>query len=197
MPDYEVVVLDDPGHRQQAAGVAARALRDNPTTLAVSADPFVRFDMLYGTFARSMPHVGDVTGAMRGDCVLAVATTSVPGDCIATMLPAALRVSKPPADDATDMDRFLFMGSVMAANDLPDDHWHVGPVGVEPGFQGRGLGHAVMELLCNRLDDRRGTAWLETDRPENVRFYLSLGFELMSEEPMLGATFWFLRREPR
>jgi hypothetical protein len=29
----------------------------------------------------------------------------------------------------------VHVGSVMAEQDLPDDHWHVGPVGVEPGFQ--------------------------------------------------------------
>lgn len=195
-PDYEVAVLEDPDHRRQAAGVAARALRDNPTSVAVSEDPFVRFDMMYSTFTRSMPHAGDVTGVLRGGAVLAVATTSAPNDCISTMLPPALRTAEEPLAGASDMERFLYMGSVMAQHDLPEEHWHVGPVGVEPGFQGLGLGHAAMRLLCDRLDEKGGIGWLETDKPENVRFYLSLGFELVTEAPMLGAQFWFLRREP-
>ena len=27
-----------------------------------------------------------------------------------------------------------------AVRDLPTSHWHLGPVGVEPGYQGQGVG---------------------------------------------------------
>jgi len=91
----------------------------------------------------------------------------------------------------------LRVGSVSAANDLMDDHWHVGPVAVEPGFQGMGIGHVVMRTLCDHIDDRGDLAWLETDKIENVLFYTSLGFELVSEVPVLSTSIWFMRREPR
>jgi ribosomal protein S18 acetylase RimI-like enzyme len=66
---------------------------------------------------------------------------------------------------------------------------------VEPGFQGMGLGRAVMRHLCNEFDEHQRLAWLETDKPENVRFYIGLGFEVVEEVPMLTSRFWFMRRE--
>jgi len=44
MAAVETVRLDDDKDRIQSNGVSARALRDNPMTLAVSADPLVRTD---------------------------------------------------------------------------------------------------------------------------------------------------------
>jgi hypothetical protein len=45
MSDFEIFWLEDAGYRAQAIGVAARALRDNPSNLAVSDDPYVRIEM--------------------------------------------------------------------------------------------------------------------------------------------------------
>lgn len=180
----------------QAAGVTARALRDNPTSLVVSDDPLVRLEMLHSAFAEMLTD-GRVAGVMRGDCVLGVAGAVPPGQCIDAMLPPEVRTLDEPAADASDAERFLFSGSILAAHDLSESHWHVGPVGVEPGFQGMGLGSAAMTLLCDEFDDRRRLAWLETDKPENVRFYISHGFEVVEEVPMLSARDWFMRRDPR
>jgi len=192
--DYEVLWLGDAEQISQASGVAARAMRDSPNSLAVSNDPFVRLEMLYDTFGGML---GDarVAGVRRGSCVLGVAGAVQPGRCIDTMLPAEVRTLDAPSPDATDAARFLYSGSVMAAHDLVEPHWHVGPVGVEPGFQGMGLGRATMRFLCDEFDEHHRLAWLETDKPENVRFYIGLGFEVVEEVSMLTSRFWFMRRE--
>jgi ribosomal protein S18 acetylase RimI-like enzyme len=192
--DYEVLWLDEAEQIPQAAGVTARALRDSPNSIAVSDDPFVRLEMLYNTFGGML---GDarVAGVRRGNCVLGVAGAVQPGHCIDSMLPAEVRTLDAPSPGATDAERFLYSGSVMAEHDLLEPHWHVGPVGVEPGFQGMGLGRAAMRLLCNEFDEHQRRAWLETDKPENVRFYIGLGFEVVEEVPMLTSRFWFMRRE--
>ena len=91
----------------------------------------------------------------------------------------------------------LRAASAMAANDIGEDHWHVGPVAVEPHFQGAGIGHAVMGVLCDHFDERGDLAWLETDEIENVNFYTSLGFEVVKKVPVLSAAYWFMRRDPR
>lgn len=192
--DYEVSWLDDAEQLGQAAGVTARSMRDSPNSLAVSDDPFVRLEMLYATFG-AMLNDARVAGVRRGQCVLGAAAAVAPGHCIDSMIPEDVRTPDEPAPAATDAERFLYTGSVMAAHDLPEPHWHVGPVGVEPGFQGMGLGRAAMRLLCDEFDDHHRLAWLETDKPENVRFYIGLGFEVVEEVPMLTARFWFMRRE--
>jgi ribosomal protein S18 acetylase RimI-like enzyme len=60
-----------------------------------------------------------------------------------------------------------------------------------------GMGRAVMRLLCEELDEHSRVAWLETAKPENVRFYIGLGFEVVEESPMLSAHLWFMRRQPQ
>jgi ribosomal protein S18 acetylase RimI-like enzyme len=194
--EYGVQWLTGADQVSQAVGVTARALRDNPTSRSVSSDPLVRLEMLYTTF-RGMLTGARVAGVVRGDCVLGVAGADPPGDCVATMLPPEIRLLDEPGPDATDADRFLHLGSVLADHDLIESHWHVGPVGVEPGFQGMGLGGAAMKLLCGEFDEHGRLAWLETDKPENVRFYIGHGFEVVEEIPFLSARNWFMRRDPR
>ena len=54
-----------------------------------------------------------------------------------------------------------------------------------------------MKLLCGEFDEHGRLAWLETDKPENVRFYIGHGFEVAEEIPFLSARNWFMRRDPR
>lgn len=196
MAEFEARWLKGTDQVGQAAGVTARALRDNPTSVAVSKDPLVRMEMFHRTFG-DMLAGARIAGVRRGAAVLGVAAAVPPGDCIATMLPPEIRAMEVPAQNASDADRFLHMGSIMAAHDVDEPHWHVGPVGVEPGFQGMGIGRAAMRLLCDEFDERGRLAWLETDKPENVRFYIGVGFEVVEEIPLLGEGNWFMRRDPR
>ena len=115
---------------------------------------------------------------------------------MATLLPAEARLLDEPGAGATAGERFWHMGSLLAEHDLPEEHWHVGPVGVEPGFQGMGLGGTVLGLLCGEFDEHGRTAWLETAKPENVRFYLAHGFEVVEEIRILSEPNWFMRRAP-
>ena len=180
----------------QAAGVTARALRDSPSAVAISTDPLQRFDMLHRAFSAALA-VARVAGIRQGRCVLGVAGAVPPGHCVGAALTPELRTLEVPDANATDADRFLYSASIMARHDPLEPHWHVGPVGVEPGFQSMGLGRAAMGLLCDEFDQYGRLAWLETDKPGNVPFYRGLGFELMAEEVMLDARYWFMRRRPK
>ena len=196
MRDVEVLWLTEADQIAQAAGVAARALRDDPDWMAVSDDPLVRLELLYGTFAGTL-RGARVAGVRRGACLLGVAAAVGPGHCVGARLPPEDRALERPPEDATDADRFLHLRSVLAAHDLDEPHWHVGPVGVEPGFQSMGMGRAAMGLLCEEFDEHGRVSWLKTVKPRNVRFYVGLGFEVVEEVPMLSAHLWFLRRQPR
>ena len=196
MEGVEVHWLTEADQIAQAVGVAARALRDDPDWSAVSDDPLVRLEMLYGTFAGSLGEAR-VAGVRRGACVLAVASAVGPGHCVGARLPPQARTLESPTKDASDSDRLLYFRSILAAHDLGEPHWHVGPVGVEPGFQAMGMGGAAMRLLCQEFDEHARVAWLKTVKPENVRFYGGHGFEVHEESPMLGAHLWFMRRQPR
>lgn len=198
MATVETGWLDDPDLRRQSPAVAARALRDNPMTMAASSDPLERFEFLHQAFGDLLTHEdGILAAAHTCGALLGVAASSTPGRCIAATLPVDDRSRRPPGAGASALVRLWHVGSVMADHDLAEDHCHVGPVGVEPGFQGMGIGSRMMGVLCGRFDDRHEVAWLETDKQENVRFYQSFGFEVLEEVPVLSFTFWFMRRAPR
>jgi ribosomal protein S18 acetylase RimI-like enzyme len=196
MDDMEVLWLTEADQIAQAAGVAARALRDDPDWMAVSDDPLVRLEMLYGTFAGSLEGAR-VAGVRRGACILGVASAVGPGLCVGARLPPEAQTLDSPPEDASDSDRLMHFRSILAAHDLDEPHWNVGPVGVEPGFQSMGMGGAAMRLLCEEFDEHGRVSWLKTVKPENVRFYIGLGFEVVDESPMLEAHLWFMRRPPQ
>ena len=196
MEDIEVLWLTEADQITRAVGVAARALRDDPDWMAVSDDPFVRLEMLYSMFAGSLEGAR-VAGVRRGDCILGVASAVEPGHCVGARLPPEVRTLESPSKDASDADRLVHFRSILAAHDLDEPHWHVGPVGVEPGFQSMGMGRAVMRLLCEEFDEHGRVSWLKTAKPENVRFYMGHGFDVVEELPMLAAHLWFMRREPQ
>jgi len=60
-------------------------------------------------------------------------------------------------------------------------HWHLGPIGVLPDYQGLGIGTLLMERFCEEVDVCKAEAYLETDVDKNVRFYEKFGFKVVSE----------------
>jgi len=80
--------------------------------------------------------------------------------------------------------------------DLGEPHVHVGPVGVHPDLQGRGLGTRLMAAVCAELDASGLPGYLETDKAANVAFYERCGFEVVGSAPVIGVDNWFMRRPP-
>jgi len=62
-----------------------------------------------------------------------------------------------------------------------NQHWHLGPIGVLPAYQGLGIGTMLMERFCKEVDVCKAEAYLETDVDKNVRFYEKFGFKVVSE----------------
>jgi GNAT superfamily N-acetyltransferase len=80
----------------------------------------------------------------------------------------------------------------------PDEpHVHLGPIGVAPGLQGRGVGTALMNRYIEHLQQQQSAGYLETDRRENVEFYQKFGFVVRHQEQLIGAPTWYMwRRRP-
>lgn len=80
--------------------------------------------------------------------------------------------------------------------DPPEPHVHLGPIGVDPDLQGRGIGSQMLAAYRERLDRTGAAGYLETDEPENVRLYERFGFEVRDEADVLGVPCWFMWRRP-
>lgn len=78
--------------------------------------------------------------------------------------------------------------------DPSEPHLHLGPIGVDPEAQGRGIGARLMNVFCAELERNALPGYLETDRPENVAFYARSGFEVIAEREVLGVPNFFMMR---
>ena len=183
--------------RDAAGAVAGRALRDNPMmTYTIPDDRLGRLQVSYDTFGDRI-RAGAV-GALVGPYVIGVAASLLSDACVAVSTPPALRVRPDVAPDAAaGLDRARHVIWTMCDRDPEERHVHVGPVGVEPGAQGLGIGGAMLRLLGEQLDEDGEFAWLETDKPENVVFYRRAGFDVAVEDDHLGFPIWFMSRRPR
>jgi GNAT superfamily N-acetyltransferase len=76
--------------------------------------------------------------------------------------------------------------------------WHLDSVAVEPGWQGRGIGSALVEFALERVRTSGVAVILETGTPRNVPLYMRLGFHVVEEadSPDGGPHVWFMRRNP-
>lgn len=95
------------------------------------------------------------------------------------------------------------IGRGMAISNALDAHhpkgfsyWYLHFVGVEPGFQGRGWGGAIIRDGLARTAADGLPTYLETATPENVALYQRLGFDIIEEwnVPDGGPHFWSMLR---
>ncbi|MFT3728915.1 MAG: GNAT family N-acetyltransferase [Terricaulis sp.] len=58
-------------------------------------------------------------------------------------------------------------------------HWYLWALGVDPRYQGRGIGAALLRHTLAHIDQRHEMAYLESSDPKNVPFYQRHGFEAL------------------
>lgn len=95
------------------------------------------------------------------------------------------------------LPRALKMTSVWAKHDPRERHWHVGPIGVHPSYQGRGIGSAMLGAFLQTVDDQKSPAYLETDVDRNVALYQTFGFKVIAHADVMGVDNRFMWRQAR
>ena len=80
----------------------------------------------------------------------------------------------------------------------PERHWYLAVLGVDPRFQRTGAGGPLLQPVLARGDTEGLPAYLETQKPENVPYYRTFGFELVQELDVRGCPpLWTMTRPPR
>jgi ribosomal protein S18 acetylase RimI-like enzyme len=84
----------------------------------------------------------------------------------------------------------------MAKKHPKDSHWYLGLLGVDPAFQGKGLGGTLLTHRLEECDASHMPAYLETQKPENLPFYERFGFKVRDEISDDGCpTLWTMWRD--
>lgn len=182
-----------------AAAILGRAYRDNPLSVALlGEDPDLRVRVNEALMAVRLSamqrrplgvHAG---GRLTGIC-------GFEGPEGLNMTPEQ-RQGMARALEQAGPDALPKLGEMLSefAKRAPDGrYWKLGPVAVNPDWQGGGLGTAMVRGFCERMDELGEVACLDTDQVRNVRLYERFGFEVTDEGLVLGVQMWFMTRRPR
>ena len=92
--------------------------------------------------------------------------------------------------------RFVHWSLRMSRHHPATEHYYLETLGVEPTLQGQGLGSAMLQKIASLLDAADIECVLETANERNIVLYRRFGFQVVSEEHILGAHVRFMRRRP-
>ena len=181
-----------------ALDIVIRAYSTNPINVAVLGDTtspkaHKRARELFQFFLKELP--GEVVCIKEGHKVIAVMRMAEPGKCQPPksfgLMFRLLQIA------GTRILRILKWASFWGKLDPTERHWHLGPIAVEPELQGKGLGSHLLKYFCERVDEFKDAAYLETDKAINVRLYERFGFSVIHEESLFGVRNWFMWRPAR
>lgn len=180
----------------QAVDVLARAFVDNPLHVAAfGPDVLSRNLAFFRTALSVLP--GARWAAYDGDRLVGVAHWVASPGC---QTPFIVRMQLLPGIvggvGLRSALRLLTWLSAWADEEPERPHVHLGPIGVLPAWQGRGVGARLMARYCEELDAAARGGYLETDRAENVAFYRRFAFEVVHERDVIGVTNYLMERPP-
>jgi ribosomal protein S18 acetylase RimI-like enzyme len=189
------------GELDAAAGVLARAFRDNPLNRAVigpSERRRVRANR--AGVAAYLPTALEYARvlAAREDGALAgvlVATPPwrwpIPGPGLAGIVRLlwgqGFRVAQRWSEVSRELREHHPQGPL----------WYLATLGVEPERWGRGAGRALLGEFLALADADAAPAYLETDRPELERYYARLGFAVQGRIAVRGVPVLLMERPAR
>jgi GNAT superfamily N-acetyltransferase len=188
----------------ESGAVLGRAFDDDPLMMWILSDDARRRRVLpwfLGAAARYGDKYGEVyttTGAVAGNAIwLPPGDVKVP---MSRMLSTGM-LWAPFKFGLGSFRRFLKVMDVfehLHARDMPERHWYLMVLGVDPPRQGQGVGGALIAPILSRADADGMPCYLETQKTRNVPFYQKHGFDVIVEDDIPdGPHYWTMKRLPR
>ena len=184
----------------EASDVLARAFHDDPAWVWLIPDPEKRVRLLPWLF-----RVGfDVTAAdvyATEGIVRGASRWLPPGRPPMRIGPTLKAFATTPFKLGMSIAPFFAYGravEALRAEVMPDAHWYLAGIGVDPSAQGRGIGSALLEPGVEAAAAAGVPAVLLTNNEANLPFYERNGFVVVREgqTPEKGPKAWAMVRHP-
>jgi GNAT superfamily N-acetyltransferase len=198
----EITRMDESGLAAAAIGLS-RAFNRDPLQNYTFPDEFERMEKSPAHFSSALRYgllYGEVYSTPHGE---GASIWLPPGgtDITPERAEAGGFTSLPEQIGEEAFERFfsvLSFGEQFHKQDVPEPHWYTMVVGVDPAFQGQGLGRALLEPVMEKARTEGVPVYLETAQPKNVSFYKKIGFNVLRElnEPTSGLDLWTFRLDP-
>jgi len=200
MQEAATIGRADPARRPAMATTLARAFHDDPVFTWVLRADQRRGRMLergFELFLRKLWMEQEETYTTAA--VAGVAVWELPGRWKVTpaqqvrLAPAMVRIF------GRHLPRVLRALAVLERGHPTEPHYYLAFLGVDPRWQGRGLGGALLAPILETCDRESTPAFLEASSPRNRALYERHGFAA-TEEFTLGRSAppqWRMWREPR
>jgi len=194
------------GARQvrEAGEMLGRAFFDNPMAVYLLPDEAERIRPLTWMFDRTTRYChlyGEVyTTADRPDGAAVWLTPESPPMSRETITAAGM-MDMPQQMGTEAFQRLMVMKRYfdeLRQRDVPEPHWYLWTLGVDPPRQGQGVGSALLGPVLSRADADGLPCYLEADKAKNVPFYEMHGFEVVEEGDLPdGFHYWTMKRAPQ
>jgi ribosomal protein S18 acetylase RimI-like enzyme len=197
------VALLFPGQHREAAAVLARAFVNDPLVAAIvgaaapEQDRIRRMIGLFGVMLAEQRHHGQPlvgvldNGRVAGAAIIeqvAHASSSV-GTILSgiTQLPALMS-----ALGFDGLRRAISALDTLLKNRPPEPHLYLNVLGVDPSFQRRHFGIAILDYLRDQARQRPDLVgvYLETATEANVAYYTRCGYRVIGEFAPIGVRMW-------
>jgi ribosomal protein S18 acetylase RimI-like enzyme len=97
-----------------------------------------------------------------------------------------------------DLPRSLRGFNLMESKHPEEPHYYLPVIGVDPNWQGKGIGTALLRPMLERCDAEHSGAYLEATAPRNRACYERNGFRVTDELQFpKGPPLWLMWRDPR
>ena len=181
------------------AAALGRAFYDDPPTRWVFPDDGLREELMRRSlelYLRRLWFRQDET--YTTDSIAGTAIWELPNEWQVSvvkqlsLLPSMARIFR------RRLPRVLGAIAALESNHPVEPHYYLPFVGVEPRWQGRGIGAALLRPMLERCDREAVPAYLEASTPRNRALYERHGFKV-TEEFQLGEgspPVWRMWREP-
>lgn len=176
--------MDDPLQQYVFPDDAERRSRSIPHFEAV-----LRYGLLFGEVFTTEEHGGAIVWLRPGETLVTPEKAEKSG-----------LASLPGTIGEAEFMRFISVlnfADQFHKQDMPAPHWYTMVIGVDPAFQGKGYGGALLSPILEDAKKSNTPVYLETAQPKNISFYQHMGFKLIREveEPSSEIKIWTFIKE--